>query len=142
MRLQILFTLIASLIISPIWAAESAPIGETPWVATHINGNNIKGNPPTLTIEQDRAGFRAFGSGGCNRYTGKATLEGNNRLQFGMMASTRMACLDDVDGQEADYFRALQTVRGYHLNQNDLILLDKDFNKVVEFKTTPESRPH
>lgn len=134
MPLRTLFALMASLIISPIWAAGSAKLIQTPWVATHINGERIKGNTPTLTIEPDRAGFRAFGSGGCNRYMGQATLSDNNRLQFGTMASTRMACPDNADQQEAVYLKALQDVAYYHLNQGHLILLDKNFNKLVELK--------
>jgi heat shock protein HslJ len=113
----------------------------TEWFATRIHGDAVKGNPPTLTIQRDRTGFRAYGSSGCNRYTGKATLSDYNGLQFGPAASTRMACPGDLDLQEMAYFKALQSVTGYHLNQGDLILLDKDFNKVVEFRTTLESRP-
>ena len=118
------------------WCGE-ASLQETPWVATRINGDPIKGNAPTLTIEKDRA----YGSGGCNRYTGQATLGDKNGLQFGPLASTRMACPGDTDRQEAAYLKALQSVSSYHLNQGDLILLDKDFNKVVEFKMKQESQP-
>ncbi len=103
---------------------------KTEWVATRINGDAVKGNAPTLTIEQDRA----YGSSGCNRYTGKAILGDNNSLQFGPAASTRMACPGDTDHQEMRYFNALERVTSYHLNQNNLILLDKDFNKVVEYR--------
>lgn len=106
----------------------------TEWVATRINGDAVKGNAPTLTIEGDRSAFRAYGSSGCNRYTGQATLGDKSGLQFGPLASTRMACPGDTDRQEAAYLKALQSVTSYHLNQGDLILLDKDFNKVLEFK--------
>ena len=102
----------------------------TEWIATRINGDAVKGNASTLTIDQNRA----YGSSGCNRYTGKATLGENNSLQFGPTASTRMACINDTAQQEAAYFRALQSVTSYHLNQGDLILLDKDFNKLIEYR--------
>ena len=113
------------------------PLLNTEWVATRIDGNPVKGNAPTLTIEQNRT----YGSSGCNRYTGKATIDDQNGLQFGPLASTRMACPGDTDRQEVVYFKALQNVTSYHLNPGDLILLDKDFNKVVEFRTTPVSQP-
>lgn len=112
-----------------------AKLQNTEWVATRINGDAVKGNTPTLIIEGDRA----YGSSGCNRYTGKAILGDNNGLQFGPAASTRMACPGDVDRQETAYFQALQSVTRYHLNQGDLILLDKDFNKVVEFRFNKNS---
>lgn len=103
---------------------------KTEWVATRINGDAVKGNAPTLTIEGDRA----YGSSGCNRYTGKVTIGDNNSLHFGPTASTRMACPGDLDRQETAYFKALQSVTTYHLNNNDLILLNPEYNKVVEFQ--------
>jgi acid phosphatase (class A) len=119
----------------------STKLQNTEWVATRMNGDAVKGAAPTLTIDQDRAAFRAYGSSGCNRYTGQATLGDKSGLQFGPLASTRMACPGDTDRQEAAYLKALQSVSSYHLNQGDLILLDKDFNKVVEFKMKQESQP-
>ena len=122
----------------PVLSAGSgeANLQETQWVATRINGDAIKGSAPTLTIEKDHA----YGSSSCNRYTGKVTLGDNNTLQFGLVASTRMACIGDADRQEIAYFNALRSVSSYHLNQGDLILLDKGFNKVIEFRTMQESR--
>ena len=123
----------------PVLSAGSgkAKLQETQWVATRINGDAIKGSAPTLTIKKDHA----YGSSSCNRYTGKVTLDDNNTLQFGLIASTRMACLGDADRQEIAFFKALQSVTSYHLNQGDLILLDKEFNKLIEFRTMQESRP-
>ena len=116
----------------PVLSAGSgkAKLQETQWVATRINGDAIKGSAPTLTIKKDHA----YGSSSCNRYTGKVTLDDNNTLQFGLIASTRMACLGDADRQEIAYFKALQSVSSYHINQGDLILLDKGFNKMVEYR--------
>lgn len=115
-----------------------ASLQNTAWVATGINGDPVIGNAPTLTIEKDRAGFRAYGSSGCNRYSGTITLGDNAHLQFGPTASTRMACPNGVDHQEATYFTALHSVTSYHLNQSELILLDKDFNKVVEYQSSKD----
>ena len=116
----------------PVLSAENgeANLQETQWVAIRINGDTIKGSAPTLTIEKDHA----YGNSSCNRYTGKVTLDDNNTLQFGLIASTRMACLGDADRQEIAYFEALRSVSSYHLNQGDLILLDKGFNKMVEYR--------
>lgn len=124
-------TELASKIAAPI------KLQNTEWVATRINGDAVGGNAPTLTIDKDRA----YGRGGCNRYTGTVILGDNNSVQFGSTASTRMACPRNADGQEAAYFKALQSVTAYHLNNNELILLDAQYNKVVEFKTLPEFRP-
>ena len=102
----------------------------TAWIVTRINGDAIQDNAPTLTIENNRA----FGNSSCNRYTGKVTIGDNNSLHFGPTASTRMACPGDADRQEMAYVAALEHVSSYHLNQGNLILLDKDFNKVIEYR--------
>ncbi|MGV1017882.1 MAG: META domain-containing protein, partial [Fluviibacter phosphoraccumulans] len=102
----------------------------TEWVATRINGNAVTGHAPTLTIE----GNKAFGSSGCNRYSGEVTLGNKDAMQFGPAASTRMACPGNADQQEAAYLKALQGVTAYHLNRGSLILLDAQYNKALEFQ--------
>lgn len=109
----------------------------TEWVATRVNGDPVNGNAPTLMID----GSKAYGSGSCNRYSGAVSLGNKEAIQFGHAAATRMACPSNADQQEAAYFKALQSVTAYHLNNNDLILLDAEYNKVVEFKTLQESQP-
>lgn len=110
--------------------ARPTTLTNTTWVAIRINGDNVTGNAPTLSIE----GSRAYGSGSCNRYTGQVTLGNKDAIQFGPAASTRMACPGNADQQEAAYFKALQNVTAYHLNNGSLILLDAEYNKVVEFQ--------
>ena len=117
--------------------SKPTPLSGTEWVATRINGDAVSGNAPTLMID----GNKAYGSGSCNRYTGQITVGNKDAIQFGPAASTRMACPGNADQQEAAYFNALQSVTAYHLNNNDLILLDAEYNKVLEFKTLSESRP-
>ena len=114
--------------------SKPTPLSGTEWVATRINGNAISGNAPTLTIESDKAGFRATGTGSCNRYTGSVTLGNKEAIQFSHTASTRMVCPGNADQQEAAYFKALQSVTAYHLNNGSLILLDAAYNKVVEYQ--------
>lgn len=115
--------------------AKPTALSGTEWIATRINGDAVTSNAPTLTIEGNKAGFRATGNSSCNRYTGQVTLGNKDAIQFGPAASTRMACPGHADQQEAAYFKALQSVTAYHLNNNDLILLDAQYNKVVEYRT-------
>jgi acid phosphatase (class A) len=117
--------------------AKPTPLSGIEWVAIRINGDNISTHNPTLTID----GNKAFGNSSCNRYTGAVTLGSKEAIQFGPAASTRMACPGNADQQEASYFKALQSVTAYHLNNGSLILLDAEYNKVLEFKTAPESQP-
>jgi heat shock protein HslJ len=114
--------------------SKPTPLSGTDWVATRINGDAVGGNAPTLIIESDKAGFRATGNGSCNRYTGAVTIGNKDAIQFGHAASTRMACTGNADQQEAAYFKALQSVKAYHLNNGTLILLDAQYNKVIEYR--------
>ena len=109
--------------------AKPTPLSGTDWVAIRINGNNISTHAPTLTID----GNKAYGNSSCNRYTGSVTLGNKEAIQFGPAASTRMTCAGNADQQEAAYFMALQSVTAYHLNNGSLILLDAEYNKVLEF---------
>ena len=109
--------------------AKPTPLNGTDWVTIRINGDRVSSNAPTLTIN----GNKAFGNSSCNRYTGAVTLGNKDAMQFGPVASTRMACLGNADQQEAAYFKALQSVTAYHLNNGSLILLDAEYNKVLEF---------
>ena len=70
-----------------------APLVNTYWKLTHLD------DAPVTPVEQRREAHlvlhvedqRVTGSTGCNRLTGRYRLEGN-RLGFGRLASTRMAC--------------------------------------------------
>ena len=75
---------------------------------------------PTLSL----AGGRASGSDGCNRYTSSFTTA-PGKLQFGQMAGTQMACIDEDTAQLARVFNeALAHTRSYRLQGADLVLLD------------------
>lgn len=119
--------------------AKPTALTSTLWVATRINGDSVSGNAPTLSIEGDPTGFRAFGNSSCNRYTGQVILGDKDSIQFGPAASTRMACPGHADLQEAAYFKALQSSTAYHLNNGSLILLDAQYNKVIEFTRKKEA---
>ena len=101
----------------------------TTWVATCIEGNLVKGRPPILTITGDRAS----GNGGCNRYSASVELGKDDKIRFGPVASTRMACTGADGTQEPAYFKALASAVSYHITRGYLVLLDSQFNKVVEF---------
>lgn len=110
---------------------NSIPLCDTTWVVTHLSGDPVRDHAPTLLI----VGGRASGSGGCNRYTASVELGKKESLHFGPIASTRMACLGDSGKREEEFFRGLATTCSYHLNQGYLVLLDKQFNKLIEFRT-------
>ena len=88
--------------------------------------NNLKGTTWQLVSWDDPAfvpereiilGFtdtKISGSTGCNRYQGGYQLKGN-QLQIGAIATTRMACVENLMQQEKAYLKALETMQSYTL---------------------------
>lgn len=100
------------------------------WLAEDIGGGGVIDRLQTvLEIAPNGA---VSGSGGCNRLTGKANIAGD-RLSFGPIASTRMACTPAAMNQEAKFFAALANVRGWRIDaaRQKLMLLDGQNRAIV-----------
>ena len=65
---------------------------------------------------------RIAGFGGCNRFTGTYQQIGD-RLTFGKMAMTFMACPEEMD-TERDFIGALEQVRSWKILGSYLELID------------------
>jgi heat shock protein HslJ len=64
------------------------------------------------------------GSGGCNRFAGSYTQDGD-RLKFGTLAATQMACTDEAVMQtEQQFFQMLNAVRTADATHAKLVLKD------------------
>ncbi|WP_420629039.1 META domain-containing protein [Candidatus Leptofilum sp.] len=73
----------------------------------------------TLNFENEQIN----GSAGCNSYFADATVGMDGSLEFGLMGSTLMACLDEaVSQQESDFLAALAQATSYTLADNQLAL--------------------
>ena len=70
-------------------------------------------------------GDRVSGSGGCNRFTGPASLEAGV-LRIGPLASTRMACPGGAMQAEARFLSVLERARGARLEGDRLVLMDAE----------------
>jgi putative lipoprotein len=80
------------------------------WIAEDINsGVVIDYAQTTLLIKADGS---ASGSGGCNRFTTKATIAGS-KITFKPAAATRMMCAPAVMDQEQKFLSALERARSY-----------------------------
>lgn len=103
----------------------SAPVATSPagtWLAEDIGGHGVLDNAQSLLqLAEDGT---VSGSGGCNRMTGKAVIEGG-AISFGPLAATRRACLPALGDQEARFFAALAATRQWQVDEfGKLILLD------------------
>lgn len=81
----------------------------TAWELVRFNDETPNGTTP-LTLELNEQ-ERASGFGGCNRYNTSFFVSSNGMLSFGVIASTRMACVEGgIMAQEQAFFDALATV--------------------------------
>jgi putative lipoprotein len=94
------------------------------WKLTHLGESAVPAfdprREPHLILAKDQQ--RVSGAGGCNRITGSYQLDGD-KLSFGKMAATMMACVDAMDVEQV-FLKALGEVARFKLDGGELVLLD------------------
>ena len=119
------------------------PITNKTWIVTHIHGEAIKTEPtdrniPSLLLTSE--GNRLSGADGCNRLIGNYTIT-SNKLKFGTIGSTMMACLDEnIQKTAQQYGSALDKVEAYQATPSTLILKDKDGKALIQFTSAVQPR--
>ena len=76
---------------------------------------------PHIVLDLEEA--HVSGSTGCNRIAGAFAL-GEDELRFGPLATTRMACAEEVMRRETQFLDALARVTSYVLEGVTLTLLE------------------
>ncbi len=89
------------------------------WLAEDIGGEGAIDRAQSV-IEFDGEGG-VYGSGGCNRFNGPVTLDGNT-VQFGLLIATRRACPAAQMDQEDKFLGALYSVRSYRFEGSFLLM--------------------
>lgn len=101
-------------------------LGDVEWTLVELDGLSVEaveGERVYLVLDLEES--RVAGSGGCNRVSGSFALAAD-RLRFGALATTRMACPDDVLTRERAFLAHLERVTGYRLEERSLTLLEGD----------------
>lgn len=110
------------------------PLHGTHWKLTHLGETPVEvtenQTAPHLVLADDTQ--RVSGSGGCNRVMGGFQLDGD-KLRFGQMASTMMACVAGME-QEQQFLHVLKEVEGYRIQGNHLEMLDAAGTVVARFE--------
>jgi len=110
-------------------ARAASPHGA--WLAEDIAGATVPaGVATTLEIAADGA---VSGSGGCNRYRGRAEL-GAGTIAFSPLAATRMACPGPAMEQEGRFFAALAAARRFRIEDGRLVLSAEDGSVVARLR--------
>jgi putative lipoprotein len=101
--------------------AEPGPTGK--WLAESIRSGGVIDNLQSM-IEIAADGTVA-GQGGCNSFGGKATISGD-KIGFGSLAATRMACPPSIMDQESKFLGALNDAKRWMIDdeRGKLILFD------------------
>jgi copper homeostasis protein (lipoprotein) len=125
-----------------IWPGEtcgarfsSAPLENTYWKLTRLGGKPVsvaaKQREPHFVF--DNKTKRIAGSGGCNRFTGTYQQNGD-RLTFGKMAMTFMACPEGME-TERGFTAALEQVGSWKILGEHLELYDGSGGFLARFET-------
>lgn len=132
MVLPRLAVLLGIVLVVPALAQTGAPTGK--WLAEDIAGGGVLERIET-TIEFGPDGAVA-GLGGCNRFFGKAMIEGAS-LRFAAMGGTRMMCPPAVMTQEGKFQQALDATRAYAIKDGKLEFLDGSGTMLARFAAAP-----
>jgi putative lipoprotein len=110
--------------------AEEVTIFDRDWVAEAIDGAAAHDKArPTLRIGKDG---KVSGRGGCNGFFGSAKVDGQ-KLAFGQIGSTEMACEQAVMDQEHSFHQALERAASFRIVEGKLVLADKDGKDILRF---------
>ena len=99
------------------------PLVGTTWTLTTIASGDavssvLNGTDVTAVFAADAT---VSGSAGCNRYNGSYTWSGD-QLSFSPLASTKMACADDIMAQESAFLASMEQVESFAIDGSQLTL--------------------
>lgn len=111
-------------------APAVSSIPPTPW--TLVAGIDVAGwedVAPSVTFEHGKAA----GSTGCNRFTAPYSVDGE-KLDLGQVAVTQMACAGSAGEVERAFLDALEQVRTWRIEGDELVLGSDDDKPLLRFR--------
>jgi heat shock protein HslJ len=113
------------------------PLVGTTWTLTTIASGDavssvLMGTEVTAEFTADGT---VSGSAGCNRYNGSYTWTGD-QLSFSALASTKMACADDVMAQESAFLASMGEVASFAIEGSQLTVSDASGALLLGFDGT------
>lgn len=111
-------------------ATDPSLLAGTTWRLFDLAGTPALANPEA-TLEFADTG-RVAGRASCNRFFGSVRLDASS-ITFGALGATRMACVDEVNRQEAAYLGALQGAERFELTGDTLTIFTKGATVPLRF---------
>ena len=109
----------------PLWGSE--------WRLQSIAGQ-VALPQPAATLVFPQPG-QAVGHGSCNRFSGAVEID-RDRLTFGPLMSTKMACIGGASEQESRYLGALQKAQRYEVQGDTLLIHAQGMDQPLRFVRT------
>ena len=124
---------------APMPAGFAAPAS---WRLTELQGKPVA--PPEAdkqvpSLAFDAATGQVSGFAGCNRLTGKPTFAPGNRIRFGNLAVTRMACPDMT--MEDEFLKVLEAADSYFQEGSALVLHRARMAPLARFEAVSDQQP-
>ena len=107
----------------PSDSSLSGAIVEQRWNLLLVGTDERLSMPETPFFQISKAG-KVSGHDGCNRFTGEVTLGENQRIEFGQLATTRMACPQMGDAKQVTDM--LETAYRYLIDHDRLVFFGPD----------------
>lgn len=127
-------TLLAALALGGCAMATGSTLAELQASTWQLQG--ASGDTFTLQV----AGDKVAGKGGCNRYFGGITQQGDGVLTLGAMGSTRMMCMGDLADKEMLYLQKLEKVATFKISGQQLVLSDANKVALLTFDAMPAAK--
>ena len=110
---------------------QQVSISSIEWKLVKLENTDVASLNPPVTLLLDETQKKISGFAGCNRFFGSYKTE-NTAITFSGMGSTKMFC-QDTQATEDAYFKVLETIQSYKIENDKLLLLAGD-RVVMEFR--------
>jgi len=113
-------------------SSDNKPLTGTEWVLFEMDGNKYEpADGKNVTMKFDGKEKNVNGKAPCNTYGGPY-IKSSNKLYFGGLFSTEMAC--DELKSEQEYFKILGKVFSYKISGDKLYFFDNGGMVIARFK--------
>lgn len=102
------------------------------WSLIALNGEEINRETVSANLEVNLNTLTIIGNGGCNSFRGSIISYSDDKIKFGPVMSTKMACHDS--DLESDYLAALDEVHKFEFDKNDLVFKNQVGIPILRFK--------
>jgi copper homeostasis protein (lipoprotein) len=86
-----------------------------------------------IHIRMDTVDMKIFGHAGCNTFRGGFSLDHNDKILFNPLATTLMACEEEVMLQEQHFLSVFERTKGYSYKGDSLFYYDDKGNELALF---------